>query len=281
MNKLQATLRDLAAGRAKPNVQWLNFETKTPVPTYSKSAIFQATGKQDERLLETQTDESLRNLPQARLRSLLAAQEAIANKPICKRLPDGGAKIQKKIEQIRAALDYVIKVDAMVVALDADMHRLSLSADEMSTEEQKQMCISATSKLERLQKAKQPYSQASRAVHLLPMGPRPGLAPKYLPSPPKFLPFAEAAELSRQARLAAMEQEQSAIEERHHEVVPSKGSAFSTGKWHPPVDFSNEPYRDPQESDEEELEDEVSEQDDVLDDLDNGLEGFGEELPSW
>jgi hypothetical protein len=278
MDHLQLTLKNLASGKANPRVQWLNMETKVPqIAGHSK--IFEETGKKDERVLEAQTDESLRNLPQARLRHLLAAQQAIAHTPLCKRLPDGGAKVHKKIAQIQAALDYVIKVDGLVDNLELDLNRLALKDEaeaKGSPETDPQILAHATAKLEKLQRAKLPYSQASRAVSLQPLGPRPGVNPKYLPSAPKFLTFAEAAELSRTSRQAALELEQRAIEERY-EVTESKRSAFSSAKWHEPVDFSNnESYRDRQESEEDDSEEEISDSEDELQDPD-GVE----DLPSW
>jgi len=256
MNQLQATLNDLAAGRVRP-VQWLNMETKA-LPTSgsrSKSNVFQNTGPKDDRIAEAQTDESLRSLSQARLKALLAAQQAIARTPICKRLPDGGAKILKKIAQIQEALDYVIKVDALVASLSSDFGRLELG--QGSSELDQQIRTSATMKLEKLSKAKQPYSQASNAVSLAPSSERPGMHAKQCAA--KFLPFSEAAELSRASKLAAIEQEQVGVEDRHHTLVPSKGSAFYSARWNPPsADFSKDHYRDGQESeddDSEELDD--------------------------
>jgi len=100
-----AQLNDLASGKkqSRPQVQWLSLEEKKggplidPKKTPTGSSYFQDTGKKDERVAEAQTDESLRTLPQARLRALLTAQQTLANSPACKRLPDGGSKILKKM----------------------------------------------------------------------------------------------------------------------------------------------------------------------------------------
>jgi len=292
-------LSELAKGKDRPRTQWLNLETKnavaetksrsssssspltttispprstiappsSPSPSLSRSttshhpSFLQETGKKDDRILETQTDESLRTLSQTRLRSLLTAQQTLLKSPLCKKLPDGGAKIQKKIAQIEAALQYVIHVDELVAGLDFNMSQLRL--DE-KTAEIKQPDMDDTlkalvaKKVQKLQKARTPYSQHSLAIELKPDGTFRGVAPKYRSGAPKFVSFAEAEQINRSTKLAIALQEK----EQSSAVVGSQGSAFYSAHWHKPVDFSADSYREPASESEDEEEEDTEEEED-------------------
>jgi len=239
-----------------------------------KSSFLQETGKKDDRILEAQTDQSLRNLSQARLRALLAAQKRLAESPLFKRLPDGGAKILKKMVQIQAALDFVVHVDALVLGLEVNMGQLHLDekADgKQQLEVDDMFRDSVARKVQRAQRARMPYSQASLAVSMTPDGAFPGVNPKYRSGAPKFLTFAEAEELNRASRRAIALQEK----EQPSAVMGSQGSAFRTAHWHQPdVDFSSEKYREPtsdfDDEEEEPAESEQEEEDEVEEEENEG-----------
>lgn len=249
-----ALLNDLARGKPRPQVQWMSLgERKGPegkvdgIPPnkFSKSTYFQDTGKKDERIAETQTDESLRTLSQARLRSLLAAQQALANSPACKRLPDKGSKILKKISQIESALAFVVEVDSLVLGLEVGMSQLKLdekSDGKRSLEVDSQFREAVAKKLQISQQAKVPYSQASRAVTIVPNGSFPGVPSKYRSGAPRFLPLAEAQQLHRETQQRTLALLQA---EGPSALVASKGSSFHSAHWQQPeADFSGEAYRD-------------------------------------
>jgi len=145
---------------------------------------------------------------------------------LCKKLPDGGAKIQKKIAQIEAALQYVIHVDELVAGLDFNMSQLRL--DE-KTAEIKQPDMDDTlkalvaKKVQKLQKARTPYSQHSLAIELKPDGTFRGVAPKYRSGAPKFVSFAEAEQINRSTKLAIALQEK----EQSSAVVGAKVLPFT------------------------------------------------------
>lgn len=233
-----------------------------------KSSFLQDTGKKDERIVEAQTDQSLRNLSQARLRALLSAQQRLADSALCKKLPDGGAKIIKKMAQIQAALDYVIHVDALVLGLEINMSLLKLDEKQDTKQEldvDPNLRDLVARKVQLAQRAKTPYSQASLAIKMTPDGTFPGVNPKYRSGPPKFLTLAEADELNRSSRLAI------ALQAKEHPsaVIGSQGSAFRTTHWHQPdADFSSEQYREPTSDFDDEDNDEESEHDDADDDED-------------
>jgi len=296
-------LKDLASGKNRPRVQWLSLEEKKGVEskihnsisscgasgsndrssssnsacssTGSKTSFLQETGKKDDRVLEAQTDQSLRNLSQARLRALLAAQKRLADSPLCKRLPDGGAKILKKMAQIQAALDFVVHVDALVMGLEVNMSQLHLD-EKADVKQQLEVDVQfrdlVAKKVQLAQRARMPYSQSSLAVTMTPDGTFPGVNPKYRSGAPKFLTLAEAEELNRASRLAIALHEK----EQPSAVIGSQGSAFRTAHWHPPeADFSSERYREPTSDfdDEEEDPDEAFEQDDEEDEEEEENEG--------
>lgn len=300
-------LKELADGQTRPRVAWLGLEEKknggreskgeissknsgsnnginskvsNSTRSYAtsnrntKASFLQETGKKDDRILETQTDGSLRNLSQARLRALLAAQQKLADGPLCKRLPDGGAKILKKIAQIQAALEFVIHVDALVMGLEINMSQLKLdeeSEGKLELDVDASLRALVAKKVQQAQKARTPYSQASLAITMTPDGSFPGVNPKYRSGAPKFLTLAEAEELSRASRKAIELQQK----EQSSAIVGSQGSAFRTAHWHrPDADFSSQQYREPgsdfDEDDENDDDDEEDqEQDDQEDDEDD------------
>jgi len=302
-------LKELASGKNRPHVQWLSLEEKRGAERKtetarcgsngssvssqnnsnsrsngcssnsscktSKSSFLQETGKKDDRILEAQTDQSLRNLSQARLRALLAAQERLAESPMCKRLPDGGAKILKKMVQIQEALDFVVHVDALVLVLEVNMGQLRLD-EKADGKQQLEVDVkfrdSVAKKVQLAQRARMPYSQASLAVSMTPNGAFPGVNPKYRSGAPKFLTLAEAEELNRASRRAIALQEK----EQPSAVIGSQGSAFRTAHWHQPdVDFSSEQYREPTSDfdDEEEDAEESDKQDEEVDEEEEENEG--------
>jgi len=229
------------------------------------SSFLQETGKKDDRILEAQTDQSLRGLSQARLRALLTAQQRVADSPMCKRLPDGGAKIMKKLAQIQAALDYVIHVDALVNGLEVNMGLLNLEdkndSKQLPFESDPELRDLVAKKVQLAQRAKAPYSQASLAVNFTPDGTFRGVPSKYRSGAPKFLTLAEAEELNRATRKAIALQQ----EEQPSAVIGSQGSAFRRAHWSAPnADFSAEHYREPASDfdDDEEEDDEDSERED-------------------
>jgi len=291
-------LKELASGKNRPHVQWLSLEEKKSKESKTdsnvnprcssnsrksgsshssssssrgsvKASFLQETGKKDDRILEAQTDQSLRNLSQARLRALLSAQQRLADSALCKKLPDGGAKIMLKLAQIQSALDYVIHVDALVLGLEINMSLLKLDEKQDTKREldvDPNLRDHVARKVQLAQRAKMPYSQASLAIKMTPDGTFRGVNPKYRSGAPKFLTLAEADELNRSSRQAI------ALQSKEHPsaVIGSQGSAFHTAHWHQPdADFSSEQYREPTSDFDDEENDEESEHDDE-DDEDEG-----------
>lgn len=87
--------------------------------------------QKSKQVVEASTDENLRQLSQAKLRNLLAAQQTISRSPIMKLLPDGGAKVLQKIKQIEDALLFVQKVDELVENVELDLSRLTIDDDNV------------------------------------------------------------------------------------------------------------------------------------------------------